>query len=53
MAKRKEQRVEGESGLSGTDEQAETKAIESWLRIVDKPLVKENQDREGAEPRDE
>jgi len=33
------------------DEEAETKAIEKWLRMVDKPLAKKR-DKKDAEPRD-
>ncbi len=35
------------------DEEAETKAIEKWLRIVDKPLETKKRDKKDAEPRDE
>ncbi len=35
------------------DEEAKTKAIEEWLRIVDKPLAKKEGDKKDAEPRDE
>ena len=35
------------------DEEAERKAIEKWLKIVDKPLaIKEEEDKD-AEPREE
>ena len=34
------------------DEEAETKAIEKWLRMVDKPLAKKKADKKDAEPRD-
>ena len=34
-------------------EEAETKAIEKWLRIVDKPLAKKEADKKDAEPREE
>ena len=33
------------------DEGAETKAIEKWLRKVDRPLVTKESDNEDAEPR--
>ncbi len=35
------------------DEEAETKAIEKWLRMVDKPLAKKEADKKGTEPREE
>ena len=35
------------------DEEAETKAIEKWLRMVDKPLAKKKGDKKDAEPREE
>ncbi len=35
------------------NEEAETKAIEKWLRIVDKPLVTKEGDKKDAEPREE
>ena len=35
------------------DEEIETKAIEEWLRMVDKPLAKKEADKKYAEPRDE
>ncbi len=35
------------------DEEAETKAIEKWLRMVDKPLAKKEGDKKDAEPREE
>ena len=43
--------------LTDMDKEAETKAIEKWLRTVDKPLaIKEGDKRErqkDAEPKDE
>ncbi len=35
------------------DKEAQTKAIEKWLRIVDKPLEKKERDKKDAKPRDE
>jgi len=35
------------------DKEAETKAIEKWLRMVDKPLAKKDTDNKEAEPREE
>ncbi len=32
-------------------EEAETKQIERWLRMVDKPLAKKEADKKDAEPR--
>ena len=32
------------------DEDAETKTIEKWLRMVDKPLAKKEGDNRDAEP---
>ena len=35
------------------DEEAETKAIEKWLRIVDKPLETKEGGNKDAKPREE
>jgi len=35
------------------DEEAETKAIEKWLRMVDKQLATKEGDKKDTEPRDE
>ena len=35
------------------DKEAETKAREKWLRMVDKPLAKKEADKKDAEPREE
>jgi hypothetical protein len=35
------------------DEEAETKAIEKWLRVVDKPLATKEGDNKDAGPREE
>ena len=35
------------------DEEAETKAIEKWLRMVDKPLGTKEGANKDAEPREE
>ena len=35
------------------NEEAETKAIEKWLRMVDKPLATKKGDNKDTEPRDE
>ncbi len=35
------------------DKETETKQIEKWLRMVDKPLAKKEGDKKDAEPRDE
>jgi len=35
------------------DEDAETKTIEKWLRMVDKPLAKKEGDKKDAKPREE
>jgi hypothetical protein len=51
MAKHKKAGVEPKAGLTGMGEEAETKAIQNWLRGMDKPLAKEKPDREDAEPR--
>lgn len=53
MADMEKGQVKRKSGPTGTDEEAEAKAMEKWLRIVDKPLAKEKGDREDAEARDE
>ena len=34
------------------DEETETKAIEKWLLMVDKPLATKERDKKDAEPRD-
>ena len=39
--------------LTDMDEKAGTKAIEKWLRMVDKPLAKKEGEKKDAEPRDE
>jgi len=39
--------------LTDMDEEAETKAIEKWLRMVDKPLETKEGDKKDAETRDE
>jgi hypothetical protein len=35
------------------DEEAETKAIQKWLRMVDKPLATKKGDNKDAKPRGE
>ncbi len=35
------------------DEEAETEAIEKWLRMVDKPLTTKEGDNKHARPREE
>jgi hypothetical protein len=35
------------------DEEAETMAIQKWLRMVDKPLATKKGDNKDAEPREE
>jgi hypothetical protein len=35
------------------DEEAETKAIEKWLQMVDKPHETKEEDDKDAEPREE
>ena len=35
------------------DEKTETKEIEKWLQVVDKPLATKQRDKKDAEPRDE
>ncbi len=35
------------------DEEAAIKAIEKWLRIVDKPQATKEEDKKDAEPREE
>ena len=35
------------------DEETETKEIQKWLRMVDKPLAKKEGDNKDAKPRDE
>ncbi len=37
--------------LTDMDEEAETKAIEKWLRMVDEPLATKEGDKKDAEPR--
>ncbi len=35
------------------DEEAEIKAIQKWLRMVDKPMGTKEADKKDAEPKDE
>ncbi len=35
------------------DEEAQTKEIKKWLRMVDKPLAKKKGDKKDAKPREE
>ena len=35
------------------DEEVETKAIEKWLRMVDKPVGTKKEDKKDTEPREE
>ena len=35
------------------DKEVETKAIEKWLWMVDKPLAKKEVDKKGEKPKDE
>ena len=35
------------------DEEAETNAIEKWLRMVDKPLARKKGDNKDAKPKEE
>ena len=35
------------------DKETETKAIEKWLRMVDKPLETKKRDKKDVEPRNE
>ncbi len=35
------------------DEEAQTKAIKEWLRIVDKPLASKEEDKKDSESRKE
>ncbi|MFH1716820.1 MAG: hypothetical protein ABIF19_05675 [Planctomycetota bacterium] len=51
MAKRKEPRVR-KSWLTGMDEEAEKKAREEWLWIVDSSLARKRTNRRQAEPID-
>ena len=39
--------------LTNMDDEAETKAIEEWLRMGDKPLATEEGDKKDTEPREE
>ncbi len=39
--------------LTDMDEEAETKAIEKWLRMVDNPLATKEEGKKDAEPREE
>lgn len=45
MAKKKKQRAKPKSGPTDMDEEAETKRIQEWLRMVEKPLAKKRQIR--------
>ena len=51
MAGMEKGQVKRKSGQTGTGEEAETKAIQNWLRSMDKPLTKEKPDREDPEAR--
>ena len=53
MAKQKKRRVKRKPEPTVMDEDPETKAIRDWLRMADKPLAKEEGDRDNTEPRDE
>jgi len=53
MTNMERSQVKRESGPTATDKEAETKAIQNWLRLMDKPLAKEKPDREDTEPRGE
>lgn len=53
MARQKKPRVKRESALASTAREAETKAIQNWLRGMDTPLVKEKGNREAPEPKEE
>ena len=53
MTRRKTPKVRRESALTGADEEAKTKAIENWLRTVDRPLAKDRSDRTDAKLNDE
>ncbi len=35
------------------DKEAETKEIQKWLRMVDKPLTTKEADKKDAEPKEE
>jgi len=39
--------------LTDMNDEAETKAIEKWLRVVDKPLERKEADDKDAEPIEE
>ncbi len=39
--------------LTDMDEEAETKAIEKWLRMVDETLATKEGNKKDAEPKDE
>jgi hypothetical protein len=45
MAKKKKQRAKPKSRLTDMDEEAETKRIQDWLRMVEKPLAKKREIR--------
>ena len=45
-------RMANERKMTTENEEAETKAIEKWLRMVDKPLGKKEGEKKDAEPRD-
>ena len=40
--------ADGSKELTDMDEEAETKAIEKWLRMVDKPLATKERDKKDA-----
>lgn len=53
MARRKKSSVKRESEPTGTGEVADTKAIQNWLRVTDRPLAKNEGERRDVEPKDQ
>lgn len=51
MAKQKKRRVKHKSERTGMDKDAETTAIDKWLRMLDKPLEKKEGDKRGRHKR--
>jgi len=51
MAKQNKPTVKHESGVTGADEVAETKAIKNWLWITDRPLARRKGNNDLSEPR--
>jgi len=52
METRKNHKIGSRSEQAFMDNKTEARAIEEWLRIVDKPLSQEHKDANNAKPSD-